>query len=218
MKTVLTVGACALALAVSVSASGRSTLVSCQGSQLQGTFAVVPGSAGAGNITYALRLRNTSKTTCQLTGLPQGRLLGRRGAKLPTLVRAAFPGALAAVLVTLSPGSRRGRRRASRRTCRVPARGRRAAASRSPTRSGSRGREAGRRPPRWCRPPLSASTAGCCSRPTDARRPNAHRRLRLRELLPGRPPRVCCCMRSAWRRICRLALSGTAPCSCAASM
>jgi hypothetical protein len=104
VKTVLTLSACAVALAVSVSASGRSTLVSCRGSQLQGTFAVVQGSAGAGNITYALRLRNSSKTTCQLTGLPQGRLLGRRGAKLPTLVRAAFPGALAAVLVTLSPG------------------------------------------------------------------------------------------------------------------
>jgi hypothetical protein len=104
MKTVLTLIACVTVLAVTVSASGRSSLVSCKGSQLAGTFAVVPGSAGAGNITYALRLRNTSKATCQVTGLPQGRLIGRHGGKLPTHVRAAFPGALAAVLVTLTPG------------------------------------------------------------------------------------------------------------------
>jgi hypothetical protein len=64
----------------------------------------VPNSEGAGNISYALRLKNTSKASCSVTGLPQGQLLGRRGGKLPTHVRAAFPGALAAVLVTLRPG------------------------------------------------------------------------------------------------------------------
>lgn len=64
----------------------------------------MPGSAGAGNITYALRLKNTSKASCSVTGLPQGQLLGRRGGRLPTHVRAAFPGALTAILVTLRPG------------------------------------------------------------------------------------------------------------------
>ena len=41
---------------------------------------------------------------CTLTGLPQGRLLGKTGKALPTHVRAAFPGALTAILVRLAPG------------------------------------------------------------------------------------------------------------------
>ena len=49
-------------------------------------------------------MKNTSTRPCSLTGLPQGQLLGRLGGKLPTHVRAAFPGALTAVLVTLAPG------------------------------------------------------------------------------------------------------------------
>lgn len=92
-------GACA-----ATTAAGGTRIVSCKGAQLAGSFAVVPGSAGAGNITYALRLKNTSKASCSVTGLPQGQLLGRRGGKLPTHVRAAFPGALTAILVTLRPG------------------------------------------------------------------------------------------------------------------
>jgi hypothetical protein len=77
---------------------------SCKGAQLAGTFKVVPGSAGAGNIVYALVLKNVSHSTCRLTGLPQGRLLGKTGKPLPTHVVPAFKGALAAVLVTLAPG------------------------------------------------------------------------------------------------------------------
>jgi hypothetical protein len=76
----------------------------CRGAQLAGTFTAVPGSPGAGNITYALKLKNVSGSACTVTGLPAGRLLGRSKAALPTHVRAAFPGALTAVLVTLAPG------------------------------------------------------------------------------------------------------------------
>jgi Protein of unknown function (DUF4232) len=76
----------------------------CRGAQLGGGFAVVPGSAGAGSITYTLRLKNVSSSACTLTGLPQGVLLGHAHTALPTHVRAAFPGALSAVLVTLAPG------------------------------------------------------------------------------------------------------------------
>lgn len=46
-------------------------------------------------------------------------------------------------------------------------------------------------------------------------------RFRLRPAVPpppGRPPRVCCCRRSACLRIWRFAVSGTPPCSWAASM
>jgi hypothetical protein len=91
------------ALAATSGADGKGVAL-CTGSQLAGSFAVVPGSAGAGSISYALRLKNTSQTTCSVTGLPQGQLLGRRGGQLPTHIRAAFPGALTAILVTLDPG------------------------------------------------------------------------------------------------------------------
>lgn len=90
-------------LAGTAAGHGAGTVL-CKGSQLAGTFAAVPGSAGAGNITYALRLKNTSKTSCSVTGLPQGRLLGRHNGPLATHIRAAFPGALTAILVTLRPG------------------------------------------------------------------------------------------------------------------
>jgi hypothetical protein len=103
MKTVLILIALSVVLAVTT-AAGATGIVMCKGSQLSGTFAAVPGSAGAGNISYLLRLRNVSKTSCSVTGLPQGRLLGRRGGALSTNIRAAFPGALSATLVTLRPG------------------------------------------------------------------------------------------------------------------
>jgi hypothetical protein len=50
---------------------------------LHGSFSVVPGSAGAGNIVYALRLRNDGAKAC---ALPTPRLLGQGGALLPTHV------------------------------------------------------------------------------------------------------------------------------------
>jgi hypothetical protein len=94
----------AVALGLVSTAGAAHTVGRCRGAQLAGTFAVVPGSAGAGNITYALRLKNVSASSCTVTGLPQGTLLGRARNALPTRVRAAFPGALSAILVTLPPG------------------------------------------------------------------------------------------------------------------
>lgn len=94
----------ALLAVLASGATAASRDVSCKGSQLQGTFKVVRGSAGAGSISYALVLKNVSQSTCALTGLPQGRLLGKTGKPLPTHVRPAFPGALSAVLVRLAPG------------------------------------------------------------------------------------------------------------------
>jgi hypothetical protein len=76
----------------------------CTGAQLSGTFKAVPNSEGAGNIVYALRVKNTSTHTCFVTGIPGVTLLDRRNHKLPTHARPAQPGALAAVLVTLAPG------------------------------------------------------------------------------------------------------------------
>jgi Protein of unknown function (DUF4232) len=94
-----------LVLVAGASGAGAAThLMSCKGSQLGGTFRYVPGSAGAGNLVYALVLKNVSSSECDVTGLPQGRLLNKAGKPLPTHVRAAFPGALSAVLVRLAPG------------------------------------------------------------------------------------------------------------------
>jgi hypothetical protein len=76
----------------------------CTGAQLKGTFSVVRGSAGAGNVTYRLLLKNVSSHRCVVTGLPQGRLLGKTGKALPTTVMASAPGMLTAVLVRLAPG------------------------------------------------------------------------------------------------------------------
>lgn len=97
----LTVVLAALGASVTAGATADRT---CTGSQLAGRFAVVPGSAGAGNIVYALKLKNVSKSQCNVSGLPQGQLLGKGGGKLPTHVKAAFPGALTAILVRLAPG------------------------------------------------------------------------------------------------------------------
>ncbi len=76
----------------------------CTAARLAGTFKEVPGSAGAGSISYALRLRNTSATNCYVTGIPHVTLLDHSGKALPSHPVPAQPGALTAVLVDLAPG------------------------------------------------------------------------------------------------------------------
>jgi Protein of unknown function (DUF4232) len=96
-----------LVVVAAVSSAGTAvahTEASCTGAQLTGSFNVVRGSAGAGNITYKLVLKNASTRTCTMTGLPQGRLLGKTGKALPTHVKAAFAPGLTAILVRLAPG------------------------------------------------------------------------------------------------------------------
>lgn len=106
MKRLLVVSMLVLAAVAGSCASAATKDASCTGKQLAGTFKVVPGSAGAGNIVYALVLKNVSTSACTVTGLPIGRLLDKNGKALPTHIRPAFPGALAAVLVHLRPGMR----------------------------------------------------------------------------------------------------------------
>jgi Protein of unknown function (DUF4232) len=103
MRIWLTVAAVCAAAAASA-APAQSVASRCAGAQLRGTFTVVRGSAGAGNIVYRLTLINKSGSACTVTGLPEGTLLGRRHNPLPTHVTAAHPGMLTAVLVTLAPG------------------------------------------------------------------------------------------------------------------
>ena len=70
----------------------------CEGGQLTGTFALLPGSAGAGQIEYALTVKNTG-SPCSLRGIPQATLLGVSGAALPTHVRAAGTGGVRRVVL-----------------------------------------------------------------------------------------------------------------------
>jgi len=76
----------------------------CTATQLRGTFRVVSGSAGAGNVVYRLRLENRSRRRCSVVGLPHVRLLSRAGAPLPTRVRAARPRPAKPHRVVLRPG------------------------------------------------------------------------------------------------------------------
>ena len=76
----------------------------CTGGQLAGNFTAVPGSAGAGNIVYALHVRYLSGPTCFVSGLPQIHLLDRNRRALPTKVTPAFRQGLTAVMVRMSAG------------------------------------------------------------------------------------------------------------------
>jgi len=58
----------------------------CAAGALQATFEGVEGSAGAGQISYDLKLTNTSSTPCFVSGIPQGQLLGTTGNALPTTI------------------------------------------------------------------------------------------------------------------------------------
>ena len=86
---------------------GTTTAVSapaCSGSDLNGTFAVVQGSAGAGQISYELTLTNASQADCFVSGIPDVQLLDASGKPLPTHASVAEPGKALAAMVVLSPG------------------------------------------------------------------------------------------------------------------
>lgn len=73
----------------------------CLGSDLSGTFAVIPGSAGAGQIAYSLTVKNTSDSPCSVRGAPRATLLGVSGTPLPTLVK----GSTGSRSIVLPPGA-----------------------------------------------------------------------------------------------------------------
>jgi hypothetical protein len=75
----------------------------CTGQQLSGSFTEISGSAGAGNIVYSLRLRNSSNESCAVAGIPAMQLLGRGGRPLPTRVRAETETERTPVLLTIRP-------------------------------------------------------------------------------------------------------------------
>ena len=84
----------------------------CTGTQLAATFSVIPNSAGAGQIAYALDVQNSSQSGCSLDGVPKAKLLAANGTPLPTHVKAAGadgkrivlpPGASATAQARFSP-------------------------------------------------------------------------------------------------------------------
>jgi hypothetical protein len=107
VKPVFIVAATAVFLAFAATASaGNRASRPCTGAMLSGTFRVIPGSPGAGNIVYRLRIKDTSTKACFVTGLPGVTLLDAVGRKLPTTSSfAGHPGMLTAVQVPLVPGS-----------------------------------------------------------------------------------------------------------------
>jgi len=84
----------------------------CLGTDLTATFALVPNSAGAGQIAYTLKVKNSSQSPCSVRGIPQGTLLGATGTTLPTHISASGgpgrrivlpPGASATAQARFSP-------------------------------------------------------------------------------------------------------------------
>ena len=61
----------------------------CTGTQLAATFDLIPNSAGAGQIAYALNVKNSSQSACSVHGIPKGTLLAASGTGLPTRVKAS---------------------------------------------------------------------------------------------------------------------------------
>lgn len=92
------------ALAAGAGHAAYPTNVACKAGSLTGKFIYVPNSLGAGNELYTLQLRNASKSTCFVTGIPGLRLVGKTGKLLPTHAVPLHPGAMTAVKVTLKPG------------------------------------------------------------------------------------------------------------------
>jgi hypothetical protein len=88
-----------------VAATTTETANACTGDAMSGTFTVVPGSAGAGQISYRLTVTNTSPVACYVSGLPQVQLLGANGADLPTSVVPEQPGLATGAKIVLQPNA-----------------------------------------------------------------------------------------------------------------
>lgn len=76
----------------------------CAPGGLSARMAVVPGSAGAGSVSYRILLRNTGAAICTVSGHPGLQLRAGGGGRLPTQVVPIPPGVTAA-LIRLAPGA-----------------------------------------------------------------------------------------------------------------
>jgi hypothetical protein len=77
----------------------------CTGDAMSGSFSVIPGSPGAGQISYRLRVKNDSPVACFVSGLPIVQLVDQAGHDLPTNAQPARPGQGTAARIILQPGA-----------------------------------------------------------------------------------------------------------------
>jgi Protein of unknown function (DUF4232) len=77
----------------------------CTGDAMSGSFTVIRGSAGAGQISYRLSVKNDSPVACFVSGLPNVQLLDQAGRDLPTNVSPAQPGQATAARIILQPSA-----------------------------------------------------------------------------------------------------------------
>lgn len=84
--------------------SAPTTSTACAGGDLTGSFQVLQGSAGAGQISYVLTVTNSSTHDCFVSGIPDVLLLDASNSALPTHVSAAHPGQATAAKIALAPG------------------------------------------------------------------------------------------------------------------
>jgi uncharacterized protein DUF4232 len=77
----------------------------CTGDAMSGSFSVIPGSPGAGQISYRLRVTNDSPVACFVSGLPIVQLVDQAGHDLPTNAQPAQPGQATAARIVLQPGA-----------------------------------------------------------------------------------------------------------------
>ena len=89
----------------STTVSSTTTAEACTGDAMSGSFSLVPGSAGAGQVVYRLRVRNDSPVACFVSGFPKVQLLGQGGVELPTNETPDQPGTGTALRVVLAPNA-----------------------------------------------------------------------------------------------------------------
>jgi len=96
----LLVAIAAAALVLGAGSGGSAGVAACKGTELHGAFTLAPGSAGAGNIVYKLRIRNQTAADCSFPTYPILRLQDRAHHPLPT--HATFPRSHA-TSITIAP-------------------------------------------------------------------------------------------------------------------
>jgi hypothetical protein len=105
-QTVTTVRTVTKTVTTTTTAGGSSSVAApCSNTDLDGTFTPIPGSAGAGHVSYVLLLTNTSTTPCTVAGTPAVTLLDKNGAALATHVIAVQSGQGSATAIVLPTGS-----------------------------------------------------------------------------------------------------------------
>jgi hypothetical protein len=90
---------------VTTQESPPSSATACTGDAMSGSFTVIPGSPGAGQISYRLGVKNDSPVACFVSGLPIVQLLNQAGHDLPTNAQPAQAGQATAAHIILQPGA-----------------------------------------------------------------------------------------------------------------